>query len=176
MSNRYETRLKIAEKEVEGFQEFKKWVYQVNTTTTSVTPTKEGWHYDVEYYDKNGARHNRVELKYMPEKVYTNYDKVILNLEKALDLPGGKECHKAADLFWIQYKDYTVTISRDQINDYIKNTGIYAFIMQSQYVIEMDPTKGKKLQIQVQIPHEYEGVYYTLYNGTECVKNAKHKG
>ena len=176
MAGKYETKLKIAEKEAQGFDEFRKWVYAINTTTTSVTSTKEGWHYDVDYYDKNGIRHNKVELKYMPEKVYTNYDRIILNFEKVLNLPGGEDRDKAADIFWIRFKDYTVTISKDQIDKYIKHAGLNAFLIQNQYIVEMEPSKGKKPQIQFQIPHKYEGIYYTLYNGTECVKNARHKG
>lgn len=173
MSNRYETKLKIAEKENKGFQEFKKWVYQIDPKASSVTPTQLGWHYDVSYYQ--GQKFYRVELKHMPDKTYAKYDKIILNLQKTLPLPGGKESDQAADIFWINYKDYTVTISKDQINEYIKQAGLNAFIMQYQYVVEMDPSKGKELQIQVQIPHEYEGVYYTLYKGTECIKNARKR-
>ena len=68
MPNRYETKLKIAEKENKGFQEFKKLVYQINTKASSVTPTQLGWHYDVSYYQ--GQKFYRVELKYMADKCY----------------------------------------------------------------------------------------------------------
>ena len=169
--NEKQTRLRISEKEVQGFQNFRDWVNQVNLTTTSISSTPYGYHFDADMF-LQGCRHHRVEIKYMPTKVYDNYDYVTLNFEKPLQLPSaGPEKGCPADMYYIQYADnVVVTTSRDNIDRFIKDYGLCAFQVHTVNKTEMDPSNGTEDQIQLAIPHKEAGNYYKLYKGTTRVK------
>lgn len=157
--NKYEKNLRITEKEQQGFHSFKNWLMQLNTRVTSVTAKPYGCHYDADVY--MGSKLSKVEIKYMPQKYYNDYPIVTLNFYKTLP-----NYNQQADIFYLEYADdIRVSISKEQVDEFVKDYGTKAFIIKLQNEVEVDPKSPKIPQIQLAIPHETAGKYFTLYNG-----------
>lgn len=169
--NKNEENRKIDEKATLGFNVFSKWLRKLNPKTSNMTSTPPDWHYDVDVFF-DGCKPHKVEVKYMPQKVYDNYEYVTLNFEKPLQLPTTpKDKGVPGDMYYIQYADdVVVTMSRENIDNFIKDYGLCAFQVSNQYITEMNPSKGKKMQIQLAIPHKEAGKYFRLYKGQKRVK------
>ena len=168
--NEKQTRLRIGEKEVQGFKNFRDWAYNVNPAITSISSTNYGYHYDSDLYI--GSDHKKVEIKYMPGQDYNKYDIITLNFQKVLQIPSADpESGKPADIYFFQYSDdIIVTASRDNLDKFVREYGLGAFTVKTVNKCEMDPSQGKENQIQLAIPHNEFGKYFRLYKGTTRVK------
>lgn len=158
-----DTEKKIQRYEDLAFQAFKDWFLQIHPDYT-ITRMQDNCHYDVTVTSPTGKKHT-VELKYMPTKDYDNYKEVRLNKSKLYQREFDNQ--PPADLFWIAYKDnITVTASREEMLNYIEQAE-NPFVNQVVNKVEADPSQGKTTQTQLRLPHDAEGVFYHLYNGTK---------